>query len=382
MNSFYESRQWLAYLFVAAAVLIAVGSLVFSHHLVRELAKEERNKIEIWASATQLIASGDENADMSLVLQILQSNSTIPVILYDSTTGRLSANNITLPQNGREDFLQKKIEQFSHRHPPIELPELNQFVYYDDSYTLKKLRIYPYVQLFVIAVFIAFAFFALNRSQKAEQNKLWVGLSKETAHQLGTPISSLVAWTEYLKLKKVDPSLITEIEKDLDRLQSIAERFSKIGSVSDLKKVALQEPIQKTVGYLRNRLSDKVEIVFEFPSHPAFVLLNESLFGWVIENLTKNAADAMSGQGMITFSITEKEKNYLLDITDTGKGIPKSKFKRVFQPGFTTKERGWGHGLSLSKRIVEMYHHGKIFVKRSEADKGTTFRIVMKKSAN
>ena len=380
MKLFLDSRQLVKYAFVVIAIAIAAVSLVFSNRLVKELAKEERNKVEIWAAATELLATGDENADMNLVLQILQSNKTIPVILYDKTSETATANNIKLPEKNTHEFLIKKIDEFSEKHDPIPLDELDQYVYYDDSYILKRLQAYPYVQLLVISIFIALAFFALRSSQKAQQNKVWVGLSKETAHQLGTPISSLIAWTEYLKLKDIDPALMDEMGKDVHRLEVIADRFSKIGSASDRKPVEWQAEVKKSVAYLEKRISDKVQLVFDFPESPAIVRLNESLFSWVIENLTKNAVDAMSGQGTITYSMGEKGKYYYLDITDTGKGIPKSKFNNIFSPGFTTKERGWGLGLSLAKRIVENYHDGKIFVKQSELGKGSTFRILLRKS--
>lgn len=380
MKLFLDSRQLVKYAFVVIAIAIAVVSLVFSNRLVKELAKEERNKVEIWAAATELLATGDENADMNLVLQILQSNKTIPVILYDKTSETATANNIKLPEKNTHEFLMKKIDEFAEKHDPITLDELDQYVYYDDSYILKRLQAYPYVQLLVISIFIALAFFALRSSQKAQQNKVWVGLSKETAHQLGTPISSLIAWTEYLKLKDIDPALMDEMGKDVHRLEVIADRFSKIGSASDRKPVEWQAEVKKSVAYLEKRISDKVQLVFDFPESPAIVRLNESLFSWVIENLTKNAVDAMSGQGTITYSMGEKGKYYYLDITDTGKGIPKSHFKTIFSPGFTTKERGWGLGLSLAKRIVENYHDGKIFVKQSELGKGSTFRILLRKS--
>lgn len=379
MNFLFESRQPVKYAFIAVATVIVLVSLVFLNTLVQGLAKEERNKIEIWAAATELLSKSDENSDMNLVLQILQSNKTIPVILYDKTSNTLSANNIKLPEKDTHGFLLKKTGEFAVKHDSIELKELNQSVYYDDSFILKRLQIYPYVQLLVISIFIVLAFFALMSSQKAQQNKVWAGLSKETAHQLGTPISSLIAWTEYLKLKGFDPVLINEMGKDVHRLEVIAERFSKIGSVSDIKLVALQDAVQQSVAYLQNRISDKVRLIFDFPESSTMVQLNESLFSWVIENLTKNAVDAMGGEGIITYSMGEKGRQCFLDISDTGKGVSKSKFNRIFQPGFTTKERGWGLGLSLAKRIVENYHGGKIFVRQSEICKGTTFRILLKK---
>lgn len=371
------TRQTLTYFFIGAAVCIAVASLALSGRLAGELAAEERNKMEIWASATEQMAASDVNFDMDLVLQILQGNTTIPVILYDESTHSLLSHNIRISEKDTLAYLAKKMKSFGEKHPPIRMQELSQALYYDDSYTLKQLQIYPYVQFFVLAVFVALAFFALNRSRRAEQNSVWVGLSKETAHQLGTPISSLVAWSEYLKMKEMDDGLLSEIGKDVLRLQTIAERFSKIGSGADLKPSDLREVVHQSLAYLQKRISDKVLLQTQFSDAPVPVLLNAPLFGWVIENLTKNAVDAMNGQGCITFSILLKGKNYILDVSDTGKGIPKSHFRCIFSPGFTTKERGWGMGLSLVKRIVEEYHGGKIFVKSSEAGKGTTFRIVL-----
>ena len=379
MKPLFDFRRLVKYVFMAVAIAIALVSLVFSNGLVRELAKEERNKIEIWAAATELLAKSDESNDMNLILQILQSNNTIPVILYDKANEMFSANNIKLPEEGAREFLRKKIGEFAEKHDPIVLEEINQYVYYDDSYILKRLQIYPYIQLLAISFFIALAFFALMSSQEAQQNKVWAGLSKETAHQLGTPLSSLIAWTEYLKLKGMDPFLVNEMGKDVYRLEVIAERFSKIGSIPEIKPVAWQEVMLQSAGYLEKRISEKVKLVFDFPESPVLVQLNESLFSWVVENLTKNAVDAMGGEGIITYSMGEKGRYCFLDIADTGKGLAKSNFNRIFQPGFTTKERGWGLGLSLAKRIVENYHGDRIFVKQSETGKGTTFRILMRK---
>src|SRR5690554_3840122 len=268
---------------------------------------------------------------------------------------------------------------FGQKHEPIVLHEMNQLLYYGDSRLLRQLQGYPYLHLLVISLFIGLAFLALNRSRSAEQNRVWVGLSKETAHQLGTPISSLMAWLEYLRLKEVDAVLLTEIDKDIERLQMIAERFSKIGSVSGLGTVDLREAIQRSLAYMEKRVSRGVEFTVDLPEQPVVVSLNEPLFGWVIENLVKNGADAMQGEGGMSFVVSEKGRHVFLDIADTGKGMPKSKFRTIFSPGYTTKERGWGLGLSLVKRIVEENHGGKIFVKRSEPGKGTLFRIVLKK---
>ena len=375
-----HTRQTLTFLFILLAIIAGILSLILSGRLVNVLSQEERQKMEIWAIATESITLDEPGADMLLVLNILQSNTSIPVILHDENSGRLLSHNIRLPQEDTARFLRDKMVQFGSRHEPVRLTELNQVLYFDDSYTLKKLQVYPYIQLCIITLFIALAFFALNRSQHAEQNSVWVGLSKETAHQLGTPISSLAAWTEYLRLKEMDASLVAEIEKDTTRLQMIAERFSKIGSTPNTEPADLRMVVRNALTYLDKRLSGKITFSLFFPEQPVMVSLNEPLFGWVIENLTKNAVDAMNGEGIITITVAERGNQVLLDVTDTGKGVPRSKFKTLFSPGYTTKERGWGLGLTLVKRIVEVNHKGKIFVLKSELGKGATFRIILSKA--
>lgn len=374
-----QSRLSLTYLFIILAIVVALLSLLLSNRLVKELADEERSKMEVWAMATESMVM-DEDVDMSLVLRILEANTTIPMILYDKSSGSMVPRNIKLPEARGETYLKEKMDEFGRKRDPIVLHEMNQLLYYDDSHTLKMLQFYPYLQLLVIALFIGLAFFALNRSQRAERDGVWVGLSKETAHQLGTPISSLMAWMEYMKLKEVDEQMLVEIDKDISRLQMIAERFSKIGSTTGLVPVDLREAVKHSLVYLEKRVSREVAFYTRFPEHPVQVDLNEPLFGWVVENLVKNGIDAMQGQGSITFDISEKGKSVFLDVSDTGKGLPKSKFKTIFSPGYTTKERGWGLGLTLVKRIVEENHKGEIFVRGSEAGKGTTFRILLKKN--
>ncbi|QRX63371.1 HAMP domain-containing histidine kinase [Dysgonomonadaceae bacterium zrk40] len=373
-------RKTLTYLFVILATFVGVLSLLLSGMLVKELSQEERQKMEVWAKAAESISRDEPDADMSLVLSILQGNSSIPAILHDEQSDRLVSHNIRLPKEDTAAVLRERMVQFSRRHEPVKLTELNQTLYFDDSYTLKQLQLFPYIQLFVIALFVALAFFALNRSQRAEQNSVWVGLSKETAHQLGTPISSLVAWTEYMKLKEMDAELLAEIEKDTNRLQMIAERFARIGSATDLQVTDVREEVKETLSYLGKRLSDKITFSLLFPSEPVLVSINKPLFGWVIENLTKNAADAMRGEGAITFSLTEKKNRVMFDVTDSGKGIPRANQKKIFTPGYTTKERGWGLGLALVKRIVQVQHKGEIFVLKSEPGKGATFRIILRKT--
>lgn len=378
MNSIYDSRQRLKYVFIIGAVVIAIASVFVSDLLIKDLAREERQKIEVWAEATRVVTSEDPSLNMKLILQIIQGNTSIPVMLCNEQDSVMNYKNIELPEKNVEGFLYQKAQELKKKNQPIPIDMEDgtfQYLYYDDSINLKRLLIYPYAQLSVMAVFILIAFLALTSTKRAEQNKVWVGLSKETAHQLGTPISSLIAWVEYLKMKEVDPSLLEEMEKDVKRLETIADRFSKIGSQPEPVPLDIRDSIRAALNYMETRISSKVKITIEAPEEPVMVLMNDSLFAWVVENLCKNAVDAMGGQGDIRFHIEEKAKKVYIDVSDTGKGILKSKFKTVFNPGYTTKKRGWGLGLSLVKRIIESYHGGKIYVKNSEIGKGTTFRI-------
>lgn len=387
MKFFVNNKTLFRYLFIVVAMIIAFGSLVVSHYLVKDLSEEERNKIEIWAEAMKELVGNPDSTDMDnntniyMVARILNSNTTIPAILYDKKENSYTSANIELPTENTNEFLAKKVKAFEKKHDPIIIEEegFDHYVYYDDSYTLKRLQIYPYIQVGVMIVFVLVAFFALLSTMKMEQDKLWVGLSKETAHQLGTPISSLLAWLEYLKLKEADQSIIYDMEKDVDRLQMITDRFSKIGSAPALERKDINDTIQQTISYLERRISKKV--IFEVITPPISLYSNisEPLISWVIENLTKNAVDAMGGRGKISYILTDKGKIIQLEIKDTGKGIPKSKFKSIFTPGYTTKSRGWGLGLSLAKRIIESYHMGKIYVKSSEIGVGTVFCIELRK---
>ena len=378
MSSIYDSRQRWKFGFIFAAVLIAILSVVVSDLLIKDLAREERQRMEIWSEATRVMTSENPSLNMQLILKIIQGNTSIPVILCTDQDEVVSYNNIALPENDQALFLKKKVGELKAKNPPIVIDMEDgsfQYLHYDDSTILKRLLLYPYVQLSVVFVFILLAFLALASTKRAEQNKVWVGLSKETAHQLGTPISSLIAWVEYLRTKEIDAFLLNEMDKDVKRLQTIAERFSKIGSDPDPVPTDLVESIQTALGYMSTRISSKVAIHADLPSHPIWVSMNDSLFAWVIENLTKNAVDAMEGHGDIYLRIEERDRLVRIDLSDTGKGIPKSKFKTVFNPGYTTKQRGWGLGLSLVKRIIESLQGGKIYVKSSELGKGTTFRI-------
>jgi Signal transduction histidine kinase len=375
-----EKKTLAKYVFVIVAIAIAISFLIVSNQMANEMAKEERAKIELWADAIQMAATGEDSEELNITLKILSSNKTIPVILCNDEGEVLLTANIDIPQDDSIAFLHKKIEVYSSKNTPIviEDPAFKQYVYYGDSYTLRRLQYYPIVQILVLTIFVCVSFLAFLSTKKAEQNKVWVGLSKETAHQLGTPISSMLAWLEYLKEKSTDVSVLEEMEKDVLRLQVVAERFSKIGSKPAPKIEELRSQVIQAVSYLEKRISKKVAIEFDMPEAPLYAKISTSLFSWVIENLTKNAVDAMSGVGKIIFKLSQKDGIICIDITDTGKGITKSMYKEIFSPGFTTKERGWGLGLSLAKRIIEDYHKGKIYVRSSEINVGTTFRIELK----
>lgn len=387
----YEFRQKSKFIFIVTAIVIAIASVWITNVLVGSLANEERKNIEFWAESVRLLAlqvsDPDQNMEVfnaydKLLLRIVQGNTAIPVILADQDDEILMHLNIDLPESDGDLFLKEKLRSFRQKNEPIVLvlkEGENQYVYYDDSKILKRLLVFPYAQLLVVFIFIVISFLALSSSKKAEQNKVWVGLSKETAHQLGTPISSLMAWMELLREQIKDASIVDEIDKDIDRLNMIAERFSKIGSNPDLQPMEVNGAIEKSVEYMGRRISSKVQITCAYLGAPVYALMNEALFVWVVENLFKNAVDAMDGVGKVDVAIHEMRHVVRIDVSDTGRGIPKSKYATVFHPGYTTKERGWGLGLSLVKRIVESYSGGRIFVLRSEPNKGTTFRIELKK---
>lgn len=378
------------------AIIIAVVSLLASHYLVMDLQREERNKMETWAMALRALSNADINTDLSLVLNVIQGNNTIPVIVMDADRHVTDYRNIQMDTETADDSAEyvARYAQSMIKHGHCIKIFLNdvkndtlhhgndvdyQLVCYDESIMLKRLSQYPYWQLGIVLIFVVVAIFALLASKRAEQNKVWVGLSKETAHQLGTPISSLMAWVEILKENHPDDDLIPEMDKDVKRLERIAERFSKIGSLPEPTPGSMNEVIAHVVDYMRRRTSNKVEITTQIPDHDVVVNMNASLFEWVIENLCKNAVDAMEGAGKISIQLIDDDHRVAIEVTDTGKGIRKKDINHVFTPGFTTKQRGWGLGLSLARRIVEDYHKGKIFVKSSEVGKGTTFRVELHK---
>lgn len=387
-----KSRQ-IKYILIIAAIVIAGVSLVYSHFLVKDLEEEAKTKMGVWAEAMRSLNTADENTDLNLVLKVINTNNTIPVIVLDERGKILESRNIKLEDESKTDsltFLDKKAREMRKNGNSIiisfdpavtvQKPTKDYLeILYDDSVTLKRLAVFPYIQLGIAAIFILSIIFALLSFKSAEQNRVWVGLTKETAHQLGTPISSLLAWVEILKESYPEDPMIPEVEKDVNRLNLIAERFSKIGSKPEFKEENLLEVLWHVVDYISIRSSDKVKIICDFPSTPVKILMSAPLFEWVIENLCKNAIDAMSGRGKIVITVHEITGQVIIEVADNGKGIPKNQFKSVFAPGYTTKKRGWGLGLSLAKRIVEKYHKGKIFVKNSEIGQGTTFRIELRK---
>ena len=371
-------------LLVVMAVVMSVGSLVISHFLVRDLKHEEQRKMEIWAEAMRSLNSADEYTDLTLVLTVLNSNSTIPVVVLDREGEVQDYRNIPLREESADEQMRavkRKAQSMmdAGRVIRVYLSSTDYMeICYADSLLLRRLAWWPYVQLGLVFVFVVVAIFALLSSKRAEQNKVWVGLSKETAHQLGTPISSLMAWQEMLRETYPDDELLPEMGKDVERLQRIAERFSKIGSLPELRPESLNEVLSAVTQYISRRASNRVRLTCTVPQQPLMVPMCSSLFEWVVENLCKNAIDAMDGQGSITLTASTEGALAVVEVADTGKGIPKNKFRTVFTPGFTTKKRGWGLGLSLAKRIVEEYHHGRIYVKNSEVGRGTTFRIELK----
>ncbi len=368
---------------IVIAVLLGVASLVFSNFLVRDLEREETARMEVWTEAMRTFNNADGDTDLTLVLTVIRGNNTIPIIVLDDRGGIDSYSNIRIPESDTLGYLMREAAAMREAGHIIRMdtnePDRYYEVCYDDSLMLKRLEAYPYVQFGVFVVFLLVALFALLSMKRSEQNRVWVGLSKETAHQLGTPISSLMAWVEMLRTNYPDDELIPEMDKDVHRLEIIAERFSKIGSLPETTPEDLGNALKRVTDYISRRSSGHVKISFQAPERPIVVRMCSPLFEWVIENLCKNAIDAMDGEGSIDIQVMPTDEWVYIDVTDTGKGIQKGHFNSVFSPGFTTKKRGWGLGLSLAKRIIESYHKGRIYVKHSELNKGTTFRIELKR---
>lgn len=399
-------RRFGKFLIILIFVIAMIAFLLISNSLVKELAAQERERMDIWAKATERLAKSNVDSDFEFLLDIIAANNSIPVMISDGEGNISEFRNFKLPDKNDADknlfvelsernrqFLTKRLKNTSGDLPlsqvakndnhfiEVEIaPGLSQYIYYEDSRLLRSLSLYPYIQMVVTIILAVILYLAVIYTKRAEQNRLWVGLSKETAHQLGTPISSLMAWAEYLRAIDNDGEIANEIDKDVKRLSTIADRFSKIGSQPDMQLEYLNDTVERSLEYMKSRVSGRVNIVMHLSQDDHGVLLSRSLMEWVMENLTKNAVDAMQGEGRIDITTGADKKILWIEVKDTGKGIARKNFKTVFNPGYTTKKRGWGLGLTLVKRIVEEYHGGKIFVKESELDKGTTFRIELSPS--
>ena len=396
----YSKKQKWKFALIGFAVIIGISSLFVTNTLVKELKTEERKKIELWAQATKHLVSLTGEGDYSLAIKVISENNNIPVILVDACDSILENRNfqnltktdsffinlgIITPQIIDNKFLRSELNEIKESgDEPIEINIIGdkQWIYYKDSALLYRLRYYPVYQLGFIGLFMFIAYFMFSASRRSEQNKVWAGMAKETAHQIGTPLSSLMAWTELLKEKEGTEQMVTEMEKDIKRLETITERFSKIGSKSELQKRDIVSLVSQSIEYLKARMPVNTEFDIQVPGKEIIIPLNSVLFEWVIENLVTNAVDAMKGKGKISVSITEEENKIVINISDTGDGIDRSIIKNIFKPGVTSKKRGWGLGLSLSKRIIEEYHKGSIFVMKSEKGKGTTFTIRLPKNLN
>ena len=370
-------------LLLVFAVLIGMGSLLYTGNLVNKLKTEERENVELWAEATRLLSLSETSQNIDFLSSIIDNNNTVPVILTDEADSIISSRNFDSGKINDPKFLKNTLSKIKEQNNPIVINLENghfNLIYYKDSIVLRMLIFYPYVQLSIIILFILVSYLAFSSSKKAEQNQVWVGMSKETAHQLGTPTSSLAGWIEILQHKYPNISITKELAIDIQRLEKVTERFSKIGSKPALTNENVVVIITRTIDYLKLRTSSKVRFSIDYDQDKEVIIpVNSALFEWVIENVLKNAIDSMEGKGVINIYISETEKHALIDISDTGKGIPKSAIKKIFDPGFTTKQRGWGLGLSLAKRIIEEYHNGRIFVRNSELGAGSCIRIIINK---
>lgn len=370
-------------LLLLSALVIGVATLWFTNSLVKDLKNEERTKVKIWAKATEQTTDIDNlDEDISFIFEVINHNNTIPVILSDDQGKILYHKNFPPNKIKKKGYLQKELLLMKENSEPIVFEYADgkeNRIYYKDSIILTRLKFFPYVMLLIVTLFILIGYLAFSASRKSEQNKVWAGMARETAHQIGTPLSSLMGWITLLQAKEGVDDIAIEMNKDILRLQTIAERFSKIGSQPELVKLDLTKVLKRSFNYMKDRSSAKVKYEMDVPS-PVFASINPQLFGWVVENIIRNAIDALEQKGTIFLSVKEQNKKIYIDITDTGKGIKSSELKTVFEPGFTTKKRGWGLGLSLVKRIVEEYHKGQVFVLSSELTKGTTFRVVLNKA--
>ncbi|MBE6317639.1 MAG: HAMP domain-containing histidine kinase [Bacteroidales bacterium] len=389
MANIYDIRRYGKIAFLVIAVVVVAIFLYFFNNLVNDLSQQERERMEIWADATKEMITQQSGTDVDFLFSIINRNHTIPVLLTDDAGNILSHSNFSLPEpidslnpmflsETNAAYLNEKLENLRNSSNVINIDideGYSQHLYYEDSTLLKRLSYYPYIQLLVMLAFIVVVYFAVLSTKKAEQNKVWVGLSKETAHQLGTPISSLMAWMELMESLGVDAETVAEMNKDVQRLSTIASRFSKIGSKPQMEEENLNDVVMRASSYMSSRISSRIKLDINVCADSIRVMASAPLFEWVMENLIKNAVDAMEGSGSITVTTgIEKGKGYI-DVSDTGKGLSRKNFKTIFNPGYTTKKRGWGLGLTLAKRIIEQYHSGRIYVLNSEVGTGTTFRI-------
>jgi K+-sensing histidine kinase KdpD len=382
--NFYSRKNLWKFILMVFAILIGAITLLYTEGFLRELRQEEIKKVDQWANAMSAILRADEKTDLTLATQIIQYNTTIPVILTNERDSIIASKNLDSARVGNKDWLYRQLTKMKEEGSFITVNFANDrtnFVYYRNSTLLTQLRLYPIILLVVISLFVIIAYNAFSGARKAEQNQVWNGLAKETAHQIGTPLSSLMGWLEILKMQEASEEITREMHKDIKRLETITNRFSKIGSQPHLEKVDLLLTTRQAVDYLRNRSPKKVEVICDLPQEPVYAMINIPLYEWVIENLIRNAIDAIDGPGRIDIMLSSTDKQVQVDIKDTGKGIPPSRVKTIFRPGYSTKKRGWGLGLSLAKRIIEQYHGGRIFVAQSEPDKGTTFRVLLAKVA-
>ncbi|MBQ0082015.1 MAG: ATP-binding protein [bacterium] len=373
----FKQIGWKRLIIVVSALTIIVTSLLFTNNVAENIAEAEKQKMQIWAEATEQLL-GEGYSDLAFF--IIEQNNSIPVIVVDKEGNVITYRNIEPPKVDREKFFEKEVQRISKLHEPIVIEigqEEVQYLYYDNSLILKYLKYYPILQGVLIIMFLTLLIWAFRVEKKREEEKVWVGLSKETAHQLGTPISSLAAWQEILKAT-VPSQTVEEMGKDVDRLKTIAERFSKVGSAPKLEMRDIREVVEASVRYMKGRTSQRVVYEINDNAETREVMISEPLIQWVLENLSKNAVDAMEGEGRLTFNILNEDGKVVVEVSDTGKGMEKKMYKRIFEPGFTTKKRGWGLGLSLAKRIVTEYHKGRIFVKQSEVGRGTTFRVELR----
>jgi len=378
-----RKKTWKFWLLIFA-IIIGISSLFVTNSLVKSLAYEEKKKIEIWAYATSQMVNISDDGNFSLAIKVMESNENIPIILADENDSILNYRNLNPIKEITAEYLQKQLAIMKEQNEPIEVQvfkDYKQLLYYKDSILLTRLKYYPMFQLGLITLFMFIAYLAFSSARKAEQNQVWAGMAKETAHQLGTPLSSLMAWVELLKSKEETKDMVLEMEKDVARLETITDRFSKIGSKPTLEDENIVQVVLEASNYLRSRLPEKVSIEVNSKKSSVIVPVSVVLFNWVIENICKNAVDAMKGEGLIKIEMEEDESHVRIQINDTGKGIEPELISSIFKPGVTSKKRGWGLGLSLSKRIIEEYHKGKIFVKSSVEGEGTTFSVLLQKKS-